>query len=72
MRAEVLLVSDFVRVVPRAVVASNRTVPGTVRRAEGAPDRSSRPAIEGRSSDILRSDPVQTGGNNVDLMSLRI
>lgn len=44
--------SEVVRGVPRAVL-SNRTVPGTTRRVDGTPARSSRPAIEGRRSDIV-------------------
>jgi len=55
-------VSDFVRVVPRAVEVSNRTVPGTARRAERAPACSSLPAIEGLNKDIVRSDIVQARG----------
>jgi hypothetical protein len=50
--------SEVVRGVPNAVWLSNLTVPGTARRADGTPALSSRPAIEGRSSDIVYFTPV--------------
>lgn len=43
---------------PKAVL-SNRTVAGTTRREDGTPARSSRPAIDGRRSDIVCCAPVE-------------
>jgi hypothetical protein len=51
-------VSEVVSGVPKAVL-SNRTVAGTTRREDGTPARSSRPAIEGRRSDIVCCAPLE-------------
>ena len=44
---------DVVSTVPAAVWVSYRLELGIARRHDGAPARSSRPAIEGRSKDIV-------------------
>jgi len=50
--------SVLVSGVPKAVL-SNRTVAGTTRLVDGTPARSSRPAIEGRRSDMVCCAPVE-------------
>lgn len=50
--------SDVVRGVPRAVCESNRLEPGIVRKDGEVPARSSLPAIEGRSKDIVKHAAV--------------
>jgi hypothetical protein len=56
--------------VPKAVL-SNRTVPGTTRLVNGAPARSSRPAIDGRRSDIVGCAPVEVAVKCCSLSLLR-